>query len=81
MSDRHGRGGDRRGTDARSRAEAAFRKVTTKPIEEPPTTSAIPGAKMLVSLRVYQDVLEQLQADGPGWQDRINVALRKAAGL
>jgi uncharacterized protein (DUF4415 family) len=33
----------------------------------------------LVSLRIDQDVLEFFQ-DGPGWQDRINDALRKAAG-
>jgi uncharacterized protein (DUF4415 family) len=25
-------------------------------------------------------VLDFFQADGPGWQDRINAALRKAAG-
>ena len=27
-----------------------------------------------------KDVLEHFQEDGPGWQDRINDALRKAAG-
>jgi uncharacterized protein (DUF4415 family) len=26
-------------------------------------------------------VLEHFQDDGPGWQDRINAALRMAAGL
>jgi uncharacterized protein (DUF4415 family) len=26
-------------------------------------------------------VLDHFQQDGPGWQDRINAALRKAAGL
>ena len=26
-------------------------------------------------------VLEHFQEDGPGWQDRINAALRKAAGM
>lgn len=67
--------------DARSVAEAAFKKVTTKPVEAPPKKAAIPGAKEQVSLRIDQDVLEHFQADGPGWQDRINAALRKAAGL
>ena len=27
-----------------------------------------------------RDVLDVFQADGPGWQDRINAALRKAVG-
>jgi uncharacterized protein (DUF4415 family) len=26
-------------------------------------------------------VLDRFQEDGPGWQDRINAALRKAVGL
>jgi uncharacterized protein (DUF4415 family) len=33
-----------------------------------------------VTLRLDRDVLEFFQADGPGWQERINQALRKAAG-
>ncbi len=48
--------------------------------EAPPKTTAIPGVKELVSLRIDQDVLEYFQEGGPGWQDRINDALRKAAG-
>ena len=41
-----------------------------------------PGsAKRLVSLRIDKAVLERFRADGPGWQSRINEALRKAAGL
>ena len=31
-------------------------------------------------LRIDRDVLDFFQEDGPGWQDRINAALRKAAG-
>jgi uncharacterized protein (DUF4415 family) len=34
-----------------------------------------------VSLRLDRDVLAHFQDDGPGWQDRINEALRKVAGL
>ena len=30
--------------------------------------------------RIDRDVLDFFQADGPGWQERINAALRKAAG-
>jgi uncharacterized protein (DUF4415 family) len=36
--------------------------------------------KETITLRIDQDVLEFFQEDGPGWQDRINAALRKAAG-
>jgi uncharacterized protein (DUF4415 family) len=68
-------------SDARSAAEAAFKAVTTKkPTEPPAKPAALPGVKELVSLRLDQDVLEHFRADGPGWQDRINQALRKAAG-
>jgi len=34
-------------------------------------------SKKLVSLRLDQDVIEQFQAGGPGWQSRINAALCK----
>jgi uncharacterized protein (DUF4415 family) len=30
--------------------------------------------------RIDRDVLDYFQADGPGWQERINQALWKAAG-
>jgi uncharacterized protein (DUF4415 family) len=66
--------------DARSEAEAAFRKVTTKVAEAPPKRTAVPAVKEQVTLRIDQDVLEHFQSSGPGWQDRINDALRKAAG-
>ncbi|GAC1502696.1 MAG: BrnA antitoxin family protein [Bradyrhizobium sp.] len=66
--------------DARTEAEAAFKKTTTRAPEAPPKKDAIPGVKELVSLRIDQDVLEYFQEAGPGWQDRINDALRKAAG-
>ncbi|MDX7953750.1 BrnA antitoxin family protein [Lichenihabitans sp. Uapishka_5] len=81
MSGRFDRDGGRQGGDARSKAEAAFRKVTTKPVEGPIPKAAIPGARELVSIRIDQDVLEHFQSEGAGWQDRINAALRQAAGL
>lgn len=41
-----------------------------------------PGStKRLVSLRLDKAVIDRFRADGPGWQSRINAALRKAAGL
>jgi uncharacterized protein (DUF4415 family) len=67
-------------SDARTEAEAAFKKVTKKEAEALPQKSAVPGVRELVSLRIDQDVLEYFQRGGPGWQDRINEALRKAAG-
>jgi uncharacterized protein (DUF4415 family) len=67
--------------DPRTAAEKAFKAATTKPPPElPPKQPALPGAKELVSLRIDSDVLDFFQADGPGWQERINAALRKAAG-
>ena len=70
----------RRPTSTRDAAEAAFKKATTKPAEAPPPRPAIPNAKETVSLRLDRDILEHFQADGPGWQDRINDALRKVIG-
>ena len=66
--------------DARTEAEAAFKRTTTKVAEAPPKTTAIPGVKEIISLRIDQDVLEYFREGGAGWQDRINEALRKAAG-
>lgn len=73
----------RRPTSAKDRAEAMFKSATTKPIETPAgrKTVAIPVGKETVSLRIDRDVLEHFQEDGPGWQDRINAALRKFAEL
>ncbi len=72
--------GGRRPADPFKAAEAAFKKLTTKPIEGPAQAPCIPGVKVIFTLRIDQDVLEHFQQDGPGWQDRINAALRKAAG-
>lgn len=72
----------RRPNDPRLAAEAAFKAATTKPPEPiPAKPPSLPNAKEQVSLRLDRDVLDHFQADGPGWQDRINDALRKAAGL
>jgi uncharacterized protein (DUF4415 family) len=70
----------RRPGDPRDAAEAAFKAATTKPAELPKAKPSIPLAKEQVTLRIDSDVLNHFQADGPGWQDRINAALRKAAG-
>jgi uncharacterized protein (DUF4415 family) len=74
----------RRGNDPRLAAERAFKAATTKPVEQPmpmPKKPALPNAKEQVTLRIDRDVLDHFQDGGAGWQERINEALRKAAGL
>jgi uncharacterized protein (DUF4415 family) len=39
------------------------------------------AAKRQVTLRLDPDVIERFRESGPGWQGRINEALRKAVGL
>jgi uncharacterized protein (DUF4415 family) len=36
--------------------------------------------KVLMTIRLDADVIEHFKAQGPGWQTRINEALRKAMG-
>jgi uncharacterized protein (DUF4415 family) len=73
----------RRPTDPREAAEAAFRKVVAPPPAAAPAAprrAAVPGAKTQVTLRIDQAILDHFQHDGPGWQERINAALRQAIG-
>ena len=76
----------RRPSDPRQAAEAAFKSVTAKPLvaaPEPapaPKPPVLPGSKEMVTLRVEREVLDFFQEDGPGWQDRMVAALRRAAG-
>ncbi len=72
----------RRGS-AFDQAEAAFKSATTKPLEpvEKPKMIVPPSGKEMVTIRLDRAVLEHFQEDGPGWQERINAALRQAAGL
>ncbi len=37
--------------------------------------------KVSTTIRLDPEVIAHFKADGPGWQSRINAALRKAAGL
>jgi uncharacterized protein (DUF4415 family) len=69
----------RRPRDPFKAAEEVFRKTAPLPADAPKAPAA-PGVRETVTLRIDSDVLEHFQADGPGWQDRINAALRKAAG-
>lgn len=54
-------------------ADAMRRNVGGRPKAENP--------KVAVSLRLDQDVVARFKASGPGWQTRMNTALRDAAGL
>ena len=40
-----------------------------------------PVTKVSTTLRLDPEVIAHFKAEGPGWQSRINEALRKAAGL
>ena len=39
------------------------------------------ATKVSTTIRLDPDVLDSFKASGPGWQSRINDALRRAAGL
>jgi uncharacterized protein (DUF4415 family) len=66
-----------------SAAEAVF-KPATPAAAEPVRVQRkgdVPVSKELVSIKLDSDLIEHFQEDGPGWQERINDALRRAAGL
>jgi len=46
---------------------------------EPPKPR--PDRKVSTTIRLCPDILEAFKADGPGWQTRINDALRKSLDL
>jgi len=71
----------RRPTNPRDAAEAAFKSMTAKPAARVVEAPRVPGVKESVTLRIDAEVLEKFQEDGPGWQDRINAALRQSLGL
>ena len=71
----------RRPADPRENAEALFKPAAPKAPVSVEKRPAIPGGREMVSLRIDREVLEHFQSGGPGWQDRINDALRQAAGV
>lgn len=54
-------------------ADAMRKNVGGRPKSENP--------KVAVSLRLDQEIVARFKATGPGWQTRMNDALRDAAGL
>jgi len=72
----------RRPPSSREAAEAMFKQVTTKPAPPLPSKqAAAPGVREQVTLRIDQAVLDHFRDGGPGWQDRINDALKKLVGV
>jgi uncharacterized protein (DUF4415 family) len=72
-----------RPTDALSLAEAVF-KPASPPSAEPVRAQRKGGARVskeLVSINLDSDLIAHFQEDGPGWQERINDALRRATSL
>ena len=54
-------------------ADAMRKNVAGRPKSENP--------KVAVSLRLDPEIVARFKASGPGWQTRMNDALREAAGL
>ena len=52
---------------------SAFRRARGRPKSETP--------KVSIKLRLDPDVIHAFRDQGPGWQSRMNEALRSAAGL
>lgn len=71
---------NQRPSDPSKPAEIFYLNAMPKPINRMAKAVAIPEVKETVTLRIDQDVQDFFQEDGRGWQDRINAALRKAAG-
>lgn len=65
----------RRPVNPKDAAEALF-KPMKKPAAPVVERRAAPDVKELVSIKLDSAVIEHFQKDGPGWQDRINDALR-----
>lgn len=65
----------RRPVNPKDAAEALFKPVK-KPAAPAVERRSAPDVKELVTIKLDSAVLEHFQKDGPGWQDRINDALR-----
>jgi uncharacterized protein (DUF4415 family) len=71
--------------DQLDRAELAIGGKVVRPANGTLTRAGRPplgvAAKRQVTLRLDPDVIERFREGGPGWQGRMNEALRKAVGL
>lgn len=67
-----------------ARAELAVGDTVLRPAAGTMRKAGRPKAdtrKAQVTLRLDPDILAHFRAQGPGWQGRMNEALRRAAGL
>jgi len=70
----------KRGDEIPAHIRAAFGKgKAARPVGRP-VGSTKPNAKRSITLRLDPDVVERWRATGPGWQSRMNEALRAALG-
>jgi len=67
----------KRGDDIPEHIRAAF--PGARPRGRPAGSAT--SNKAQVTLRIDREALERFKATGPGWQSRMNAALRKAVGL
>lgn len=71
--------------DQLDRAEVAVGAKVVRPATGTLTRAGRPpigtAPKRQVTLRLDPDVIDRFRQDGPGWQGRINAALRRAVGL
>ena len=65
----------RRPVNPRDAAEALF-SPAKKPVAPAVERRGLPESRELVSLKLDSAVIAYFQEGGPGWQDRINDALR-----
>ena len=65
---------------ARARPISDFPELAAALVKKPRGRPA-GSDKDRIAIRVDRDVLDRFKAGGPGWQSRINEALRKAVGL
>jgi uncharacterized protein (DUF4415 family) len=64
-------------TDEQARHPMTFAEAMRRYAGRP----RLANPKQQVSVRLDADVLAKLRASGPGWQGRMNAALRKELGL
>lgn len=69
--------------DAPELGEGWFAKARLMDGEKPVNRGGRPRGsnKVSVTMRLDRDAIDRFKAAGPGWQSRINEAVRKAAGL
>jgi len=62
-------------------AKEVFPEHVLAQFKRAPGRPRSPSPKRQMTLRLDEDVVEHFKAGGTGWQSRINVALRRAAGF